>query len=650
MRGWVCVSLVAAATTGAMTVQAQEPVSPAGALDSLLDLRISSAAKYEQTLREVAGSVTIVTADEIARFGYRTLAEALGSVRGFYLSNDRNYTYLGVRGFSRPTDYNNRVLLLIDGYRANEGLWGAAYFGGELDVDLASLERIEVIRGPGSALYGTGAMFAIVNLVTKTGAAESGVRVTARGGSLGSRGGDVLAGRRFADGTDLSVSATFDRSTGEDLYFPEFDTPATDGGMARGSDGETRVGVAAIVTRRGAFLRARASSRRKHVPTAPYETLFNDSRSATRDQFAYLQLGYEGELRGDLHLAAASHVGAYRYDGDWAYESVWQERAEDLVAGGEATLRWDVSSAHRVTIGGDVQRHLRALYFYPRTGPRQFAVGGPFTMASGYLQDELQLDPRLSLLAGVRYDWSTVSADGALAPRAAAILRPAPGTTLKVLYGQAFREPTVTERSWGRDLAPERVATTEIIAQQRIGPAVLATVSAFHTGVSNLIDAVPDADSSVFANRGSVHAHGLELGLDARFSRVTATLGYTYDHAVDAATDERLTNSPAHVIKLGLGAEVGRGLEPAIEARHEAGRRTVQDTWTDPSTVVDLTVGYLPRASRSGLGRLLDRTRLTLSVRNLFDADYATPAGFEHLQPAIQQDGRLVRAELRLSF
>src|SRR5207249_9458198 len=74
---------------------------------------VFGASKYEQKPGEAPASVSIVTADEIQKYGYRTLADILGSVRGFFTTYDRNYTYAGVRGFDRPGDYDTRILLQI---------------------------------------------------------------------------------------------------------------------------------------------------------------------------------------------------------------------------------------------------------------------------------------------------------------------------------------------------------------------------------------------------------------------------------------------------------------------------------------------------------------------------------------------------------
>ena len=131
---------------------------------------MEGAARHLQRTTEAPASVTVITASDIETFGWRTLADVLKSVRGFHMTYDRNYSYVGVRAFGRPTDYNNRVLVLVDGHRLNDSIYDGALLGTEFPVDLALVDRVEVIRGPGSALYGTSAFLAVVNVITKKGA------------------------------------------------------------------------------------------------------------------------------------------------------------------------------------------------------------------------------------------------------------------------------------------------------------------------------------------------------------------------------------------------------------------------------------------------------------------------------------------------
>src|SRR5260370_20721835 len=114
-------------------------------------------------------SISVVTAEEIQKHGYRPLAAGMRSVRGFFVINDRNYSYVGVRGFSRPGDYNARILFLLDGHRVNDNIFDGAYVGTEFPVDVDLIERIEIIRCPSSSVYGTAAFIAVCNVITKRG-------------------------------------------------------------------------------------------------------------------------------------------------------------------------------------------------------------------------------------------------------------------------------------------------------------------------------------------------------------------------------------------------------------------------------------------------------------------------------------------------
>jgi outer membrane receptor for ferrienterochelin and colicin len=147
--------------------RAQEPNAPDPqtsdltqlSLEELLNVRVYAASKHLESVNDAPSSITIVTAEEIQEYGYRTLADILERVRGFYITYDRYLSYVGVRGFGRLGDWNSRVLLLIDGNRINENVLGQALLGTEFPLDVDLIQRVEIVRGPSSSLYGAEAFF-----------------------------------------------------------------------------------------------------------------------------------------------------------------------------------------------------------------------------------------------------------------------------------------------------------------------------------------------------------------------------------------------------------------------------------------------------------------------------------------------------------
>lgn len=146
-RQWrsACAFLIGGLLISASLVAAQQPTPPRKqAIDTILnDLEqlmkieiIVAGSKRAQDPRDVPSFVSVVTAADIKEHGYRTLADVLRTLPGFYVSNDRDYSYVGVRGFSRPGDFNARVLLLLNGLRTNENLFDLAYIGEEFSVDV----------------------------------------------------------------------------------------------------------------------------------------------------------------------------------------------------------------------------------------------------------------------------------------------------------------------------------------------------------------------------------------------------------------------------------------------------------------------------------------------------------------------------------
>lgn len=232
LRFIVCLFCGSLVFLNSSTVVAYETSDDPFSFEELMNAKISTATKYEKNISDIPASVTIITFDDIQKYGYSNLAEALNSVSGFYLSYDRNYHYLGTRGFSRPSDYNNRIKLMVDGVSLNDNYYGAIGLVDDFIIDFETVERIEIIKGPGSALYGTGAMFAVINVITKKVDILEGLQITGHAGTASDYRSSLIFNKRIAPHKQFSVSAIWGDRNSEDLYFSEFDDPASNNGVA----------------------------------------------------------------------------------------------------------------------------------------------------------------------------------------------------------------------------------------------------------------------------------------------------------------------------------------------------------------------------------------------------------------------------------
>src|SRR6266545_3498741 len=149
---------------------------------------VTGATRVLQSLSQAPASVSVVTRDEIWSLGYQTLTDAVRGVRGIYTSDDHNYEAIGVRGFSRPGDLTNRLLLTRDGHAMNDDAFGSAAVGRDFAADLDDVSRIEIVRGPGSTFYGPSAFFGVIQVVSEEPGRGRPVRA---GGYLDSEGGSL---------------------------------------------------------------------------------------------------------------------------------------------------------------------------------------------------------------------------------------------------------------------------------------------------------------------------------------------------------------------------------------------------------------------------------------------------------------------------
>lgn len=626
-------------------------------IEELLAVEVYTASKFTQKTTEAPATVTVITAADIRDHGHRTLADILASARGLFVTYDRNYQYLGVRGFNRPGDYNSRILLMVDGYRLNDPIYDQAFIGTEFPLDVDLIERVEIVRGPGSSIYGSNAFFAVVNVITRHGGGLEGMEAAGELASFGSDKERLSFGRRYENGAELLLSASRYYSRGQDLFFPEYNTPATNNGIASNLDGDRNHSLFGKLAYGGFTLAGAYASRTKQVPTAAFGAVFNVPEETTDTQ-GYADLDYYGKLDERWDIAGHVFYGSYTYTGVYPFGApivLNKDVTEGRWGGAEVKLAGRFER-HKLVVGGEYQDNFRQ-------EQRNFDVA-PFTLylddkrssqrQGVYLQDEIALMSDLLLNAGVRYDhYSTVG--GTTNPRLALIWSPQEATALKLLYGTAFRAPNAFEQYYNDgnvtskaspSLKPERITSYGIVAEHELQHNFRLTASVYRNEIRDLINQITDpADGLlVFQNIGQVRTQGAELEAERAWSddmRLRAS--YAWQITRNQVTGAELENSPRQLVKLNYSQPVwSDALHAGAELQYTGLRKTLSGATAGGYAVVNLTL-----QSRK-LARGLEASA---SVYNLFDKRYADPARPEHAPiDTITQNGRNFRLKLGYRF
>jgi iron complex outermembrane receptor protein len=622
---------------------------------------VYGASKYLQDIAEAPASVTIITRDDIRNYGYRSLAELLQSVRGFSVTYDRNYYYAGIRGFNRPGDYGTRLLLLIDGIRINDAIYDQTPIGFNFPLDIDLIDHVEVIRGPSQSLYGSNAVFGVINVVTRKASDLGGFEVSAHAGSFATYGGRLTYGNRFGNGARLLLSGTFAGSGGQDLYFREFDQPGTSDGWARKADG-SRVGSGFFHLARGDFsVEGLLANARKNIPTAPWETVFNSAATRTTDTSQLLSLKYEHSFPAGLDVMARITASWYRYRGDYLYDraespppayDLGKDSAYGYWLGYDLTLVKELSR-HKIMIGSELRHNYRQDQAYQDANGLWSDRRTSFSWGV-FAQDEYRLLDTLILNAGLRYDhFSTFGST--TNPRIALIWSPLDDTTVKAIYSQAFRAPNTYELYYyppdpqQSRLREERTTSFEAVLEQKFGEHLSATVDAFLIHMKNIIsqDQTSTENSNLpFTNSGEFETRGVELALQGSWAdNLRGVASYSLQSTHDEKTGESLVNAPRQLGKLNLTLPLpGNRLLVGVEEQYTAARKTLAGTEVSEYWLTNLTL-FAPR--------LLPNLQLSASVYNLFDKKFDDPGAGEHLisgLSAIRQDGRAFRINVTCSF
>lgn len=283
--------------------------------EQLVQREVVSGSQLVRQISDSPSAVAIVTAEDIRAYGYRTIADVIGSMRGLYTTSDRRYQYMGGRGFGAPGDYTGRIMVLIDGYVTQDSVFNQAYIDESGLLDLALVERVEYVPGTGSVTYGNNAMLGIINIVTRKGADFNTLQLSGEAGSFDTYRQRATIGKRFENGADLLLSASAMQSQGQNLYFPAYDTPANNHGWANGIDDERNKRFFGKFSYEGFTVEAGYVDRSKTVPAKATEFSVFNTPFTIDDENSYLNASYETDLGLYLYSASRFYFGHYAHEG-----------------------------------------------------------------------------------------------------------------------------------------------------------------------------------------------------------------------------------------------------------------------------------------------------------------------------------------------
>lgn len=656
-------------------------------LEQLLNSPIEVASKREQCANEAPADISVITSEEIELYGYRTLAEILNTLRDFHVTNDRSYEYIGVRGIALPGDYNTRILLLVDGHRANDNVYDSMAVGLDAPIDVGAIERVEVMRGPGSSLYGSNAFLAVVNVVTRSGSfekvraqAETGVQASPA--QYDSTRGWLLGGHRLRSGLEAFAALSASHRFGtRRLYFPAFDDPATNNGVSVDKDGENAQNAFLELGYGNLRLRTGYARRAKAEPAASFDTIFNDSRTRIVDTRAFADLGYRRRLEGPrLALSAHGTLDYYHYQGTYPYATTLPDGQPGSVtniddvesvawgAEGQATKTWiehaGILSELSTTVGVEYQNRARIKQWNGsrETGEVLLDRNDHSQFLAVFAMQEATLAERVTLGAGLRYDqW--IAYHHALSPRVTLNVAPTATTRVKLMVGSAFRAANAYERFYGiansasagqgdyvanPGIRPESIDSYELVVVQTLSSRLRLLGSAYLSRMHDLIALYTDPASGAlsFQNLAEVKAHGAGLELEGAWPAVRFRVSYQVQDATwtEAGTATRtLANSPHHMVK-------GRLAVPLLRER----MHLFTEGWflSERDSVHSLagTAARVPGYAQVNLGgtfKIKPALSLQLVARNVTNQKHRDPASEEFREPDLPEEGLSLWLRLR---
>ena len=495
---------------------AQEPtLEDLKDLKNVLDQPVQVASKRTQRLKEAPADITVLRREDLADFGYRTLGQALAGVLGLGGNQDRAYQGLAARGLYVLGDQNTRLLILLDGHALNSpSEVGSSKIGEDFGIALDDVERIEIVRGPASSLYGNNAFLGMVNVVTRE--AKPGLSGETRA-TLGSNGLGEWSGRVAGDLGGVSWQALLSGMgrKGTKTHFLELGS----GPLPAALDREDRRSAYLKLKGRDWSAMAFTMDRSQRLASAPFYSTVGSAGNRYENRQLFGEARYTPTL-GAVETLARVFGDRNEFRSTFDYDGLrlpgatgaYHERDPNWSLGLELQARVRAGSSLLLTLGREQSwQHYAG---QAGIGTELVATQVRHQVANSYLQAEWTASETLTAVLGFQEStWTVASARTLMAgtvtdygastlrgatPRLGLIWQPTAVDIVKLLLGGGYRNTTIFERYYSDamtfivnpELQPERITTLQAIWVRVWGSGLQSQLSASRSTWKHIVQPV----------------------------------------------------------------------------------------------------------------------------------------------------------------
>ena len=606
---------------------------------------VTTATKTRESVRKSGSTVTVITADDLAQMGARDLMDALKRVPGFGANRfNMGISSLEVRGVK--TDFSEKVLFLINGHPVNNNLVNGGALSSYNRFPVKDIKVVEIVRGPGSALYGANAFVAVVNIITKRADDIQGVQISAAAGSFETNELDLLYGGAMGE-VKMALDANLYHSDG---WRGEVESDAI-GQSGKTDFWQKRYDLGFNASYQDFAVQGRYAQRKAGGFLGANNVLNDGSEQEYVEYF--IEGTHEYKFGANAFLTSKLYFDHFEFDNLWDilpagfFDGV-NSYPEGLFlrspikhdkTGVELQVTWNWLQSHKLVSG--VMFEHQAQYdveFWSNNGQGPLVNISDVANWNGshnrnvrafYLQDIWDPTDELRFIVGGRYD-DYSDFGNTFNPRASVSWDFSERFQAIATYGSAFRAPTFGElyninnpSIVGNPLVePEEIETVELGLNAWLSKRSSARITLFHNNIKDIVGARPQPPAvSYYDNVGELTVEGIELEYAHRLmDGSNLGVNYTYQDPVNKTSDTRAADVPLHRANIFFNYRYSRYLSVYVGVLYESPlAREAGDVRSDVSdqTEVDMAVTWR---------NYEDDLSLTASLYNVFDEALVDPA------------------------